>query len=178
MTYGFHILVGFLLIVFQTCFAPLTALPGDVYDLQVALMIYLVLFRPIRENLFAAVFIGAAMDSISAAPFGVYSMAYLLILISGTWTVRFLQSGNRYLLPFFVMYGVVMENLIFAGVCFLPGSAVRPPADAMASLGEQAIWALLTGAFLVRGIRLLHRFWLRWMKELFPGETEAEKGSA
>jgi cell shape-determining protein MreD len=178
MTYGFHIFIGFLLIVLQTCFAPLAALPGDMYDLQIALMLYLVLFRPIRENLFAAVFIGVAMDSMSAAPFGVYSLTYLLIFISGTWTVRFLQSGNRYLLPFFVMYGVVMENLIFAGVCFLPGSVVRPPADAMASLGEQVIWALLTGAFLVRGIRLLHRVWHHWMKELFPGETEAEKGSA
>lgn len=178
MTYGFHIIVGFALIILQTCFVPFAALPGDMYDLQLALMLYLVLFRPMRETIFAAVVIGAATDSMSSGPYGIYSMTYLLVLVSGAWILRFLQAGNRILLPVFVAQGVVIENLVLGGACLLPGSVVRPPADAMASLGEQVLWALLTGAFLVRGIRLLHRQWIRWMDALFPRETEREEGRA
>ncbi len=178
MIYGFYIGIGFLLIILQTCFAPFTALPGDMYDLQIPLMLYLVLFRPIREMIFVAVVVGAAMDSMSSGPFGIYSMTYLLVSISGIWIVRFLQSGNRYLLPVFVTYGVVVENLVLWGVRFLPGSVVRLPADAMISLVEQALWSLVTGGFLVNGIRVLHRQWRRWMNHLFHAGGEREEGSA
>lgn len=178
MTYVFYIVVGFALIVLQTCFAPFAALPGDMYDLQIPLLLYLVLFRPFREVVFAAVFIGGAMDSMSAGPFGIYSMTYLLLFITGTWIVRFLQSGNRYLLPFFAAYGVAMENLVFWAVCLLPKSVVRPPADALASMGEQMLWALATGALLIRGLRSLHRLWTDWMRGLFPVGSEGEEGRA
>ncbi len=178
MTYGFYVIIGFVLIVLQTCFAPFAALPGDMYDLQIPLMLYLILFRPFRETVFGAVFVGAAMDSISAGPFGIYSMTYLLVFISGTWIVRFLHSGNRWLLPFFVVYGVAVENLVFWSVCLLPGSVVRPPADSLASLGEQVLWGLLTGAVLISGIRFLHRIWTGWMDDLFPRVSEREEGRA
>lgn len=162
----------------ETCVIPFSGLPGDMYDLQIPLILYLILFRPVREIIFSVVFMGAAMDGASSGPYGIYSMTYLLIFVSSAWILRFLRSGNRLLLPFFMIYGVLVENLVLFGTCCLPGSMVNPPSDVLTSVVQQAVWAFLTGVFLMEGIRHSHKRWIQWMDSLFPGETNGEEGRA
>ncbi len=170
MAYLFHILIGFGLLLVQTAVAPWMPFPGGFYDLQIPFLLYLVIFRPLGEAVFVALFMGAVVDSVSTTPFGFYGLAYQVIIAMGYWVLGFLHSLNRLLIPLFVALGVLLENLLMLGACLLPGAMARPPRDVSELILFQVTAALLTGYFILRGCHYLHRGWRGWMRTLFKSD--------
>lgn len=164
MTSLFYIIVSLCLIIFQTIIRPgINALDGF-YDLLAPFVIYLTLFRPLRESFPVVVCLGAVMDTISGGPFGLYTTTYLWLFLGIRWLVKFLRVGNTLLLPIVIMLGVLVENLVFLGSFILtePASGSQVPEGAFRIVSEQVIWAMFTGVFLLGLIHILRTRWDKW----------------
>ncbi len=166
MTGGFFLLIGFLLTLVQTSLLPHLPFSRWTYDLLIPLVLYMILFHPLRISLPAALAAGFLMDNLSVGPFGVYLSTYLWLLVAGRWLGRFLHTGNRLLIPFLVAGGVLLENLFFFATFLLSGRVLRPPPDAMFWIFEQTLGALITGGIFLFGFMHLDRLWSRWVRRL------------
>ena len=113
MSYGFNIGICLFLVILQTTIMPHLSVPGRFYDLLVPFIVYLGLFRSVRESLLIVVFVGFIMDNLSGAPFGLYLTTYFWLLIGVKGITLILQVGNRlFIVTLIVAAGVLMENLI------------------------------------------------------------------
>jgi rod shape-determining protein MreD len=72
MIYCFYIGICLCLVILQTAVLPHIPLLDTFYDLIVAFIIYLGLYRPLRDGLLLALFLGFIMDNLSGSPFGIY----------------------------------------------------------------------------------------------------------
>ena len=149
MTYLFFIFVSLCLVIIQTTIMPLLPLFDRFYDLLCPCVIYLGLFRPVREGLPIVLFFGLVMDSLFGGPFGLYLTSYIWIFIGVRWMITFLQLNNIFLLLFIVVLGVLLENLIFIGALTLLAPGSQFPPDAIRIVGVQVLWSICTGPFIL-----------------------------
>jgi len=161
MTVLFDIIVSLGLIVFQTIIRPSIPMLDGVYDLLTPFIVYLTLFRPVRETIPVVLILGFIMDNLSGGPFGLYLTAYLWLFICIKWMVGYLRVSNTLLLPLVIVAGVLVENLIFLGTIALLTPGSRFPKAALETVAEQLLWAVFTGAFL---LAFLDYFWKRWKR--------------
>jgi hypothetical protein len=159
MTYGFYLCVSFCLIVLQTTIVPYLPLFDNFYDLPALFIIYLSLYRPVRESLPVVIFLGFVMDSLSATPFMLYITAYLWLFISMCGIARILRLEGRFRLPFIVVSGVLIENLIFMMTIFVLDSGFRFSLTVVRSIAVQSLWALCTGSLFLVSFDYCHRGW-------------------
>ena len=113
MMFCFHILIVLTLIIIQTTFIPYHALFQSLYDLSIVFVIYLGLYRPLREGIPMVIFLGFIMDSLSGSPLGMYTISYAWIYGGCFWFLTFLQAHNHLFLIAIVAVAVVVENIIF-----------------------------------------------------------------
>lgn len=167
MTYCLHICICLCLIVFQTTVMPYIPLFDRFYDLLSPLIIYLSIFRPVREGVVIILIFGFLMDNISGGPFGLYLSAYVWLFVGVRWAITFLHVGDSLLLPFVVAAGVLMENIIFIGASamFEGGSWISE--EMVSTIVIQVLWAVFTGPFILMFLNYSHRRWDRWFKEIF-----------
>ncbi len=119
MSYFFNIGACLFLVILQTTIMPYLPLLDKFYDLLIPFIVYLSLFRPVRESLPFVLFLGFIMDNLSGGPFGLYLTTYFWLYVGVKGITMFIQVGNRLLIiALIVANGVLFENLILLGaVC-------------------------------------------------------------
>lgn len=159
MTYGFYLCVSSCLIIFQTTIVPHLPLFDNFYDLPALFIIYLSLYRPARESLPVVIFLGFVMDSLSSTPFMLYITAYLWLFLSIRGITKILRLEGRFRLPFIVVSGILIENLIFIGTVFMLDSGFRFSLTVVRSIAVQSLWAMCTGSLFLVSFDYCHRGW-------------------
>jgi len=175
MTALIYIFICLGFVVLQTTLFPLVAWLDGFYDLLIPFVVYLGLFRPVKEGLPVAFFLGLAMDTLSGGAFGIYSTTYLWLYGGIAWLIGFLHFKNSLLLPFVVVIGVFLENMVFLGTVKLGHPEGALPLGFLRTVSVQLLWALFTGPLLLLLIRDLHCSWTKWVAEKL-GEREARGG--
>ena len=165
MNYCFYVALCLFLIILQTTLLPFLPLLENVYDLLIAFVIYLGLYRPIREGLIMVFFLGFLMDNLSGSPFGLYLTIYCWLFIGVKWITTLFQVGNRVLFSLVVAAGVLIANGIIISSFTIQGGDVRLPDNAMQTLLIQFIWALLTGPLML----MLFRFGQNRLDDITTG---------
>ena len=152
MNYCFYVGVCLFLILLQTTILPFIPLLDNIYDLLIPFVIYLGLYRPIREGLILVFFLGFLMDNLTGSPFGLYLTTYCWLFIGVKWITTMFQVGNRVLISVVVAAGVLIGNGIFI-TCFAIQPDMRLPENAVQTAFIQLLWALVTGPFLLMVFR-------------------------
>ncbi|MCP3955964.1 MAG: hypothetical protein GY697_27685 [Desulfobacterales bacterium] len=155
----------------QTTLFPLVAWLDGFYDLLIPFVVYLALFRPLKEGFPVVIFLGLTMDTLSGGAFGIYSTTYFWLYGSIAWLIGFVHFKNNLLLPFVVVVGVFLENLVFLGTVKLGNPEGALPLGIFRTVLVQLVWALITGPLLLLLMRSVHRDWINWITERF-GEGE------
>lgn len=166
MTYFLHIFVGLCLIVIQTTVMPHIPLFERFYDLLAPFVIYLSIFRSVRESMVIIFVFGFFMDIISGGPFGIYLTAYVWMFIGVRWAITFLHVGDGLLLPVVVTAGVLMENLVFIGTSAMFEQSSRISEPMVSTIIVQVLWAIFTGPLFLMLFNTSHRRWNLWFKEI------------
>lgn len=166
MTYCLHIFICLCLVVIQTTVMPHIPLFERFYDLLTPFVIYLSIFRSVRESLVIIFVFGFFMDIISGGPFGLYLTAYVWLFIGVRWAITFLHVGDSVLLPFVVAAGILMENLIFIGTSVMFEQSLRISEAMVSTIVIQVLWAIFTGPLFLMFFNFAHRHWDRWSKEI------------
>ena len=167
MTHCLNIFIGLFLIVVQTTIMPHISVFERFYDLLSPLVIYLSIFRPVRESSVIILIFGFLMDNISGGPFGLYLTSYIWMFLGVRWAITFLHVGDSLLLPFIVAVGVLMENLIFIGARAMLEQNLQITQTMVNTVMVQVLWALFTGPFFLLFFNYIHRRWDRWTKKMF-----------
>ncbi|WP_373497920.1 hypothetical protein [Desulfococcus sp.] len=172
MNYCFYLFVCLLLTIFQTAVI-LEFFPSyQCYDLFIPYILYLGIMRPISEVLPFVIASGLIVDSLSAGPLGLYTTSYFWIFIlTRLLSGRFLV-GHWMCLPFVIMAGVLLENLIILGVCILLDRQFQVPGTSVRIVLEQVGWAAASGVFIFMGIRMAHGFWHKWFEKKSHGKKD------
>ena len=153
MIYCYYIGVGLCLVILQTAVFPHVPLLDRLYDLSIAFVIYLGLYRPLRDGLILSFFLGFIMDNFSGSPFGLYLTTYCWLLIGVKWITTLIQVDNRVLLFLIVAVGVFIQNCIFIATFTMVGADSTLPAGALRTVLIQIIWALGTGPLMLMFFR-------------------------
>ena len=162
MTAVFAAVVCLGLVVFQTTVMAELPIVEGFFDLLVTFVVYLGLFRPAKESVPVIICVGFVMDSISAAPFGLYLTAYLWIFAGIKWLIRYLQVRTSALVLFVVPLAVAIETLLSVTALELqvPGGLTAHSVPSRA--GQHLLWALLTGPFFLMFYETVHGRLERW----------------
>lgn len=167
MTYCFHFLTCFCLVIFQTTVMPYLSIFDKCYDLLFPFVVFLSLFRSTRESIPVLLFFGLAMDTLSGGPFGLYLTTYLWLFVGVKWMITFLDVRGSILLPFVVAAGVLIQNLIFFGAIDMFDPGALPFSTAINTIAVQVLWAILTGPILLMFFNHSHKKWDKWTHEVF-----------
>jgi rod shape-determining protein MreD len=167
MIYFIYIAICLGMIILQTSIMPNFPLFYHFYDLIALLVVYLGLYRPLREGIPLVVFAGLVMDSMSGGPFGLYLTTYGWIYIGVVWMGRFMRMGNRILLPAIMAVAILVENIISIGTVALLMPEARTPATVAWTVAVQILWGVCTGPILLVLFDYAHRQWEQWTADLF-----------
>jgi len=137
------------------------------YDLLTPFIIYLSIFRSVRESMVIILIFGFFMDIISGGPFGLYLTAYVWLFFGVRWAITFLHVGDSLILPFVVAAGVLMENLMFIGASAMFEQSSRISEAVVGTIIVQVLWAIFTGPLFLMFFNTSHRRWNQWFKEIF-----------
>jgi cell shape-determining protein MreD len=146
MSYFFNISACLFLIILQTVVIPALPLLDKSYDLMIPFVVYLGLFRPIRESLPFVLLLGFIMDNLSGSPVGLYLTTYFWLFAGVKGITKLLQVRDHlFIVMLMVAAGVLVENLIFFGTLNILGPEQQLAGQTAGTVGVQIIWALLTG---------------------------------
>lgn len=171
MTYIFHFCVCLCLVILQTAIMPYFALFDRFYDLLFPFVVYLSLFRPVRESIPIIFFFGFLIDNLSGGPLGLYLTTYLWLFVGIRWVLSFLYVRDSVLLPFIVPVGVLIQNLIFIGAIASLEPNPRFYSTALSAVSIQILWAIITGPILLLTFNYSYGKWDRWFKQVFASKT-------
>lgn len=150
MSYCFNIGVCLFLVILQTTVMPYFSLFNRFYDLLIPFIVYLGLYRPVRESLPFIFFLGFIMDNLSGGPFGLYLTTYFWFYIGVLGITKLLQVGNRlFIIMLIAAAGVLAENLIFLGTFAVFGKDQQSSGDAARIITIKILWAVCTGPLLL-----------------------------
>ena len=164
MNYCFYVGVCLFLILLQTTILPFIPLLQSIYDLLIPFVIYLGLYRPIREGLIFVFILGFPMDNLSGSPFGLYLTTYCWLFIGVKWITTLFQVGNRVLISVVVAAGVLVGNAIFIS-SFTIEPDTRLPENAIQTVFIQFLWALVTGPLML----MIFRYGQNYLDDLTAG---------
>lgn len=167
MTYCFHFIICFFLVILQTTIMPYFSLFDRFYDLLFPFIIFLSVFRSSRESIPIVVFFGFVMDTISGGPFGLYLTTYLWLFAGVKWMITFLDVSDSFLLPFVVAAGVLIQNLIFVAAIAIFNPLPLSFSLTVNTIVVQLLWAIFTGPILILFFHYSHSRWDKWIKQLF-----------
>ncbi len=152
----FHFLLCLTLIILQTSIFPFYDGLKDGFDPLIVLVLFFSLSFAHPALLMAVLLIGCCMDSLSGAPLGLYTAAYLWICISVWGLKRFVHPGNFIFLPLISAAAVLLENsFLFLSFFVRHGSAAIVMPDLIFA-GRQALWAALLIPVAIFVIELIH----------------------
>jgi hypothetical protein len=168
VTIFFYILVSLCLVIIKTSLILTLPLFEKFYDLLIPIIIYLSLFRSMREGIPIVLFFGLIMDSLCGGPMGLYLATYIWLFAGMWWLRQFLHTGSFALLALSVAFGVAFEGLIMLSyMVFLAPKAIIP-VDAAKTILMQIIWALITGPIILLIIGWAQKQIDIWRVKIFP----------
>ena len=149
MTILFYILVSLCLLIIKTALIPGLPFFAKFYDLLIPIVIYLSLFRPLREGIPIVLFFGLIMDSLCGGPMGLYMATYIWLFVAMRYLRQVLHAGNIVLFAVAVAGGVAFECVVLLVYMLMlaPGDIIT--ADAARTTIQQVLWALITGPILM-----------------------------
>ncbi len=175
MTYIFHLVIGLVVIVFQTTLAQYTGLLLGLYDLILVQIIYFALYRPIREGLIFVFLFGVIMDGLTGETFGLYLTTYIWLFAGIRWALTYFHLSNTLITPFVVVFGVLLENLMhFMGTVSLTSPLTLQLPSGLNILSFQIVWALFTGPFFLFIIKTVFDHITSWQKRIWMTGTTLE----
>ena len=162
MKYFFHAFTCLVLVLIQTTAMHYFWALSGFYDLFILIVIYLGLFRNLRESISVILFLGIIMDNLHNGPFGLYTTVYLWLYAAIRWSSVYFHVRNKLFLVFAVASGVMFENLVFIGsfVMFNPNSQL--PRNISENTLGQILWVSLTGPFFIVFINRAYNAWSGW----------------
>ena len=174
MTYLFHIGTGMIVIVLQTTIFHYIGLFTGFYDLLIVQIIYLGLYRPLRESLVIIGLAGFAMDSLTGGPYGLYLTTYFWIFASVRWSLAYFHLSNTLIIPFVVAFGVMLENLIhLAGTVSFESTSISIVGMDFRTVTLQLLWAVLTGPLVLILLNMLYQRSGKWfLRALTVGKED------
>lgn len=176
MTILFYILVSLCLVLIKTTLIPALPLLNKFYDLLIPIIIYLSLFRSLREGIPIILFFGVIMDSLCGGPAGLYLATYIWLYAGMRWLSRFLHTGSILLAVIAVAVGVTFECLILVGYMFILAPEAILPTDAAKTVLLQIIWALITGPVILLIIGWAQKQLDVWRARIFPDWLDTNGG--
>lgn len=168
MTILFYILVSLCLVIVKTTLIPDLPLFEKFYDLLIPIIIYLSLFRSIKEGLPIVVFFGMIMDSLCGGPVGLYLTTYIWLYAGMRWLSQFLHTGSIILWALSVTAGVVFEGLVMLAYMALLAPTAVISADTIRTILMQIIWSLITGPVILLIIAWAQKRIDYWRSRIFP----------
>jgi cell shape-determining protein MreD len=145
MTVSFYILVSLCLVIIKTTLIPGLQVFEKFYDLLIPIIIYLSLFRSMKEGIPIVLFFGLIMDSLCGGPLGLYLVSYIWLYAGMWWLRQFLHTGSFVLLAISVTIGVVFEGGVMLAYMVVLAPTEILPEDTLRTLLMQAFWSLTTG---------------------------------
>jgi len=149
MTFCFHSLAILTLITIQTTVVPYHGILHRFYDLPLIFVIYLGLYRPLREGIPLIIILGLIMDSLSGSPLGIYVTSYVWIYGGCIWFLTFFHVHSRMLLVLIVAVAVTLENSIFIFGLILQGNQLDVANTILPMVAVQVLWAVFTAPWLI-----------------------------
>ena len=177
MTYSFYLGVSCCVIIFQTTILPHLPLFNNFYDLPALFVIYLSVYRPARESLTVVIFLGFVMDSLSSTPFMLYITIYLWLFLTVRGITKILRLEGSFRLPFIVVSGVLIENLIFIVTISILDSTFRFSLAVLRSVAIQSLWAICTGSLFLMSLDYIHRGLNKMVKQYIIQKKGASNNS-
>ncbi len=168
MTIVFYILVSLGLVLIKTTLIPTFPMFDKFYDLLIPIIIYLSLFRSVREGIPIILFFGIIMDSLCGGPAGLYLTTYIWLYAAMRWLSQFLHTGNMVLAALAVAIGVVFECMVLLGYLVILAPSAIVPTDAAKTVLLQTIWALTTGPVILIIIGWSQKQLDIWKARIFP----------
>lgn len=142
------------------------------YDLLIVVVIFLGLYRNLRESISVILFAGFIMDNLYNGPFGLYLTVYLWLYACIRWSSVYFNVRSILFLAFIVPAGVLFENIIFLGSFAMFNSGSFHPSGIYSVVAKQIIWAMITGPVLIMLLNFSHSIWSRWFNMRVPGQKE------
>jgi len=174
VTYLFHIGIGMIVIVLQTTIFHYIGLFTGFYDLLIVQIIYLGLYRPLRESLVIIGLAGFTMDSLTGGPYGLYLTTYFWIFTSVRWSLAYFHLSNTLIIPLVVAFGVMLENLIhLAGTVSFESTSISIAGMDFRTVTLQLLWAVLTGPLVLILLNMLYQRSGKWfLRALTVGKED------
>jgi hypothetical protein len=166
MVFIFNLLFGLVLMAFQTAVLPRLPFMVNCYDLLLPYIIYITIFRPLKESCVLVVGMGLLIEQLSGVPFGLFTIVYLWVMVGVRWGVRFFNLGNFFLMPFIVAAAVIFENTFFVFSIIIKNSFVALPIISGKMIFDQFLFALISAPLLMVILNSAHRLCAAW--GIFP----------
>ena len=168
MTILFYILVSLCLVTIKTTLIPTLPLFEKFYDLLIPIIIYLSLFRSMKEGVPVVIFFGLMMDSLCGGPVGLYLATYIWLYAGMWWLSQFLHTRNIVLLALSVTLGVVFEGLVMLIYMVVLAPTAIIPEDMIRTLLTQTIWSMVTGPIILLILGWAQKQIDVWRARIFP----------
>ena len=162
MMFCFHILIALSLIIIQTSIIPFHGIFQRFYDLLLVFVIFLGLYRPLREGVPAVIILGFIMDSLSGSPLGIYTTSYIWIYGGCIWFLKLFHVHNRLFLIMMVAMAVALENFIFIIGLFLQTDNLDASNILLPMIFIQLVWAISTAPWLIIFINYMQKNLAQW----------------
>lgn len=159
MNYGYYFIISLFLIILDTALIPTVPFSAMFYDLLIPFVVYIGLFRPLKEGVAVVLVLGLVVDGLSSGPFGLFLTTYLWLFAGVKWIVTFLHAHSKVILPFVVALGVLLENAVFFGVVGILMPAAQFPLDTHKTILVQFVLAVFTGPVCLLLVEAGHKKW-------------------
>jgi cell shape-determining protein MreD len=149
MTIFFYILLSLCLVIMKTALIPTLPLFEKFYDPLIPIIIYLSLFRSMKEGIPIVLFFGLIMDSLCGGPVGLYLTTYIWLYAGMWWLSQFLHTGNFVLVALSVTVGVIFEGAVMLAYMVVLAPTAIIPEDMVRTVLTQIIWSMVTGPMIL-----------------------------
>ncbi|MBU4317662.1 MAG: hypothetical protein KKF30_10345 [Proteobacteria bacterium] len=159
MTLLFHMTICVAFVIIQTTLLPSLFHFTLSFDLFLPMVIYMGLFRSVRESVIPLLFQGIVMDSLSGAPLGIYTSCYLWLFAVVYWFKGFLHIRNHFFLAVMVCISVVVQHVLLVLANDLSTSDMYLFLGTMGILLVQILLALVFGPLIILWIQGFYERW-------------------
>jgi len=128
-------------------------------------VIYLGLYRSLREGVVTVIILGFVMGSLCGSPLGVYITSYFWIYLGCIWVLTFLHVHSMILLSFIVAVAVVFENLIFLIGLILQTEGLDVFDTIFPAILTQVLWSLVTAPGLILFFGAVQKRLTQWYND-------------
>jgi rod shape-determining protein MreD len=172
MNHLLYILICLILILIQSTVVHGLSIFNGFYDLLTVVVIFLGIYRSLREGIPVILFAGFVMDSLYNGPFGIYLSVYCWLYFCIRWCSVYFNVRSIWFLALIVPAGVIFENMMFFSFFAAFDSGSFNYSGVYLVIVEQIIWSMTIGPVLIMLLNFLQDIWNR----MFNPQISGQKG--